>query len=348
MNKSYLFIQPLDTLFFRSGKPFGKGEEAFVDSSMIIPYPSVIWGALFTSLCINSGDERLQKFSIKDEDLQKLQVHHVYLHNPVLSKTLIPAPLDLFVDDKREFFFIEKYINNPLSNVPFSTLVKPSIKDAEREENLFISVEDLFESYTARQNHRTTVYTPDDFSTKNPKVGIALSKTSRTTVNEQFYKVEMVEFAENWGFLVEYESDYAFDNGIIKLGGEGKLASFKKVEQPNIPVPSTDIEQVKYVKVYIQSPTFWESGDGIEELNNIDGFELVSASIGKYLSVGGFDVNKKVPKPMKKAVPAGSIYLFKKLNHNSDLADNIKTLIAKNTANSNGFGKFQVIPFKTN
>ena len=348
MKKSYLFIQPLDTLFFRSGKPFGKGEEAFVDGSMVIPHPSVIWGALFTSLCVNSEDERLRKFCIKDEDLQKLQIHHVYLHNLVLSKTLIPAPLDLFVDEKREYFFTEKYINNSLSNVPFSTLVKPSIKDAEREENLFINIEDLFESYSARQNHRTTVYTPDDFSTKNPKVGIALSKTSRTTVNEQFYKVEMVEFDKNWGFLVEYESDYAFDNGILKLGGEGKLASFKNVQKPNIPVPSTDIEQVKYVKVYIQSPTFWESGDGIEELSKIEDFELVSASIGKYISIGGFDVNKKEPKPMKKAVPTGSIYLFKKLNHNSDLADNIKTLIAKNTANSNGFGKFQVIPFKTN
>lgn len=348
MKKSYLFIQPLDTLFFRSGKPFGKGEEAFVDSSMVIPHPSVIWGALFTSLCVNSKDERLRKFCIKDEDLQKLHIHHVYLYNPVLEKTLVPAPLDLFVDDKKEYFFTEEYIDNTLSNAPFSTLVKPSIKDAEREENLFINVEDLFESYTVRQNYRTTVYTSNDFSTANPKVGIALSKNTRTTVNEQFYKVEMVEFTENWGFLVEYESNHTFDNGIIKLGGEGKLASFQAVEQPTILSPSIDIEQAKYLKVYIQSPTFWESGDGIEELSKLNDFELVSASIGKYISIGGFDVNKKEPKPMKKAVPAGSIYLFKKVNNSSNLADIIKTLIADNTANCNGFGKFQIIPFKSN
>ena len=38
-------IDPLDTLFFRNGKPFTMGEETWADA-VFPPYPSVVYGAL--------------------------------------------------------------------------------------------------------------------------------------------------------------------------------------------------------------------------------------------------------------------------------------------------------------
>jgi len=37
---------------------------------------------------------------------------------------------------------------------------------------------------------------------------------------------------------------------------------------------------------------------------------LLTASIGKPLNIGGFDMKERKPKPMYKAVPAGSVYYF--------------------------------------
>ncbi len=38
--------------------------------------------------------------------------------------------------------------------------------------------------------------------------------------------------------------------------------------------------------------------------------KLVAASVGKYSLIGGYDMAKNEPKPMLKAVPAGSTYFF--------------------------------------
>ena len=43
-----LELQPLDTLFFRDGKPFNKGEENWADA-IFPPFPATIYGALRTA-----------------------------------------------------------------------------------------------------------------------------------------------------------------------------------------------------------------------------------------------------------------------------------------------------------
>jgi len=41
--------------------------------------------------------------------------------------------------------------------------------------------------------------------------------------------------------------------------------------------------------------------------------KLLTAAVGKYSCIGGWDLVKKRPKPMFKAIPAGSVYYFELL-----------------------------------
>ncbi|MEN3045343.1 MAG: type III-B CRISPR module-associated Cmr3 family protein, partial [Candidatus Hydrothermales bacterium] len=45
--------------------------------------------------------------------------------------------------------------------------------------------------------------------------------------------------------------------------------------------------------------------------------KLIACVVGKYVRVGGWDIARGEPKPMYKAVPAGSVYYFRVLNGKS-------------------------------
>jgi len=95
---------------------------------------------------------------------------------------------------------------------------------------------------------------------------------------------------------------------MLRLGGEGKNATISQVSFDL----NLDVEKPtgKRFKLYFQTPTFFSSGDGLSELSALKGLTLLSASIGRPMPIGGFDMAETRPKPMRKAVPPGSIYYF--------------------------------------
>ncbi len=339
-------IEALDTLFFRDGKPFNMGDETWAESSIIVPYPSVFWGAIFTALISNN--------QLKYNEKDTVRINNTYLYNSRLNRILIPAPLDLFYNKKKlGYFNIEKYEGTPNSNITKGEIegivVPDTDENVDSSGNLFISIDDFADSYYER-NERCTVYKINDVSTKSPKIGIGRNNQSRSSEEGQLFRVEMIELIGDWGYLVELETDKAVGDGILKLGGEGKTASHQElIGLPEILKNSLDkinqFESAKYLKIYIQSPTFWESGNGITELKTVEGYKLISACIGKFLSIGGFDVQAGKPKPMRKAVPAGSVYLmYAESGTCLELKEKIQSIIKLH--NSNGFGKFYIIPLK--
>ena len=90
-------------------------------------------------------------------------------------------------------------------------------------------------------------------------------------------------------------------------------------------------ENVKNFKVIFSTPAIFEKGwlpkwidekTLIGEYNDLK-LKLLAAAIGKPLSIGGFDMKKRMPKPMYKAIPAGSVYYFELLEGKMDNVQNI-------------------------
>ncbi len=72
-------------------------------------------------------------------------------------------------------------------------------------------------------------------------------------------------------------------------------------------------------KLYLLTPAIFDNGwcpDWIDKENDFIGeykgfkLKLVASAIGKSQSIGGFDIKKREPKKMMKAVPMGSVYYF--------------------------------------
>ena len=131
----------------------------------------------------------------------------------------------------------------------------------------------------------------------------------------------------------------------IKLGGEGKFVSVQNLAKSiEIPFPKIDNNFL----LYISTPTIFKKGwlpDWIDKdslkgkIPNTDlTVKLLTASIGKPDLIGGFDMAKRKPKPMYKAVPSGSVYFFEILEGNSSELEKIHQKSISDIYPEQGFG----------
>ena len=110
----------------------------------------------------------------------------------------------------------------------------------------------------------------------------------------------------------------------MKVGGESRAMLYEHCETEDIGGLNMDYSGMggDKFKVYLATPAKFKKGwlpDWIDEETLIGKFngislKLLTAAIGKCVPIGGFDMKRKKPKPMLRAVPAGSVYYFKILD----------------------------------
>ena len=93
-------INPLDTLFFKDGKPFSMGEETWA-SGLFPPYPGVIYGAIRTAY-FGMHPEKLENLDQGNDPTKDLNIHsfHFLSHQKLAngkrtSKIIFHDSLDL-------------------------------------------------------------------------------------------------------------------------------------------------------------------------------------------------------------------------------------------------------------
>ena len=338
---SYIQIKPHSSFFLGSGKPFNMGQDDWTDS-LLLPTPSTIFGAIF-SILYKKYPHIQEKVLYKNQTIEPtdyLEIENIYLYNKKNGRVLLPAPLDLFIDENK--IFDENYISDIITSDSikrFEFVVPNTDRDAKRAENYFIDISDLGEI-------PNKLYSFDDFATIESKVGIAIDKTTKTTKESMLYRIDLTQFIdEDWTFLVKYKTKDVELNksGIIKLGGEGKLATYSLIDEPTTITNHNQklkLKEENEFKIYFSTPAIFEKG-WIFDVNS--NFEILSASIGKYISIGGFDMKKREAKTMYKAIPSGSIYLIK-INQQVSTIEELKEILSIQSIDSKrGFGKFEIL-----
>jgi CRISPR-associated protein Cmr3 len=108
--------------------------------------------------------------------------------------------------------------------------------------------------------------------------------------------------------------------GVLRLGGEGRPAYYRKV---NAPSPSDGLNgqsKVERFKIVFRTPAYFDGGwrpsaeqGGWSAQLGVDA-QLIAAAMARPHRIGGWDVagrnGKGFAKPMYSYVPAGSVYFF--------------------------------------
>jgi CRISPR-associated protein Cmr3 len=339
-------IEALDTLFFRDGKPFEKSDDVWA-TGMFPPLPSVIYGAL-RSAYLGQNDIGLEEVEEATSGLRIRNVaYYVNIKNrdeeTADERLQFPSPLDLVIekypdkkltakekrdweDDKRyyekEFNSFDGILLNEKKSIGNTHLTKLAKKpkqilgynkdiDVESLDEGFIDkslLEDYFKGTAAiEMRNLSQLYKSE------PKIGISRNNDTRTTSEGNLYRVGMLR-TNNIKIVVEFDGLFLNDKGLLKLGGENRLATYGKVEETPSPNIEIDIEGEDF-KIYLATPAIFKEGYFPSTIFNNKDFnveaELISCFVGKYINIGGFDMINKQPKKMQKAVPAGSVYHYK-------------------------------------
>jgi CRISPR-associated protein Cmr3 len=361
-------IKPLDTLFFRDGRPFTMGSETWANP-IFPPYPSTVYGAIRTWLIFERGSlKEFKEGKFKEDKFKELgtpsEKGNLKIKGPFIclnDSLYFPVPFDLLkkkdAPEKEKKLFYINCINKPEIFISDYCLERILINknDFELEEcGGFIDIDSLKNYLMVNKNIPEFIEKKEIFSYEK-KTGIKRSRKTLSSEEGYLYRIPMIRLKKKAGLFIEIdglEQNNYPKGGIIQIGGEGKTAKIEKIENddPLKTLRDMDFEfENKIFKIYLATPAIFEQGWLPKWINDNSTFEgnhngiklkLMACSIGKYNLIGGWDLANKRPKPMYKAVPAGSVYYFKILDDTR--AERIKEVFhLKNISDKNpeeGFG----------
>jgi CRISPR-associated protein Cmr3 len=210
---------------------------------------------------------------------------------------------------------------------------------AEAAKNSWMSLSDFTNKYYSNQTEGLTLLTQNQFLAQEQKTGIKIDNQTQTAQEEHLYRVHFFRFknaeggAKSYAFAVWAEGLELPQSGFLKLGADSKPAAFERLkleaslksgESPQdieLPAPEIKNRDFRRFKVYLQTPAIFENGflprwvkdpqsqNGLCEYQGLK-LRLLSAATGSYAPLGGFDMKANKPKPMRRALEAGSVFYF--------------------------------------
>jgi CRISPR-associated protein Cmr3 len=161
------------------------------------------------------------------------------------------------------------------------------------------------------------VVTSGKLFTFEPRFGIAIDADKGTTEEAMLYQARFVRLKKETALWAEVDGVSLNEGGFLRFGGEGRAAVYEALSQQESLRPLSQFNfasNSNRFKVVLVTPAWfsggWQPKDG--DWSKVFGasVQLVGAAIPRPLLLGGFDVAKGVPKPMRAFVPAGAVYFF--------------------------------------
>lgn len=302
-------IKAKDTLFFRDGKPFSMGGETFAQG-LFPPPPSVIYGAI-RSTYIARQLSRGVSLSDAIEKSEALYIHSFGLK--IGSDRQMACPKDLIVPNTKKYETRELHLIEAPSNSNNKTPYTLKSKISEKTVNgLFLMDALNIEDYIAGNPGNLPVQKLSEFMISEPKVGIARNPHSHAAAEGRLYRMQFNRLSgkgkreiNDLSFEIGFEGIELSEKGWLTLGSDRRIASYETTDA--IYPKRVKLDSARF-KIYLSTPAVFKEGWIPQAFLKENDLELLTAAIGKPLSIGGWDIKKKRPKPMIKAVPEGSVY----------------------------------------
>jgi CRISPR-associated protein Cmr3 len=293
------------------------GEDTWANG-VFPPSPSVIYGALRSAYFSHHLNE-LKKANSDDDPTRDLEIKGFYI---LADKNVyLPLPNDCVKNKGSKDNSVSVLPMQELTDIKSSCPTQYALKSEGVVENVdggLININSFEEYLRCAKDSFSHILKVADSVLPEPKIGIGISKETGTSEEGKLYRVDMRRLGD-FGLLVDFKGLDLPERGMMKLGGEGKAVSYEQFKPVDFSIDYFNSDKNKF-KLYLSTPAIFKNGWLPEWINEqtlisdeYNGLELklLTASIGKLVHIGGFDMKERKPKPMCKAVPAGSVYYFK-------------------------------------
>lgn len=290
-----------------------------------------------------------------------------------------PPPLFLMKDNRNNFFTIKL----PQSPIGFITNLNFNLTLPLIESNDLFHVSSLISSYEAVNILSGKIGRIEDKKLDLfkgvYKVGIKRDTSKRTTEEGKLYSILQYSLnpdpKTNIGLVCTLSHGHLLPDALsLKIGGESRVAHAVKVErsafqeilEESLSQIVDKIQETGRFFIWLITPAIFKNGflpdfvnpqtlEGEFPLSLSSGssetikVKLKTSIIKPSQSIGGFDLARRFPRPMYKAVPAGSVYYFDILESSSQLRSKLEKLVRTMNLNTiySDFTDFQKQGFGT-
>jgi CRISPR-associated protein Cmr3 len=353
-------LQPLDVLFFRDGRPFMSGTEQMVSG---LPLPQTLAGAIRTALLRAAGCHfaELAKAMKKGQGFKAAvraacaSEYHwlgdLCVRGPWLARRHADTgKLEVFVSAPAVLHRSKNEAAEKLWRLtPLPAGELPGWQPAEDQQGLrplwskertvtepaegYLTPQGLHQFLRGEPVPRDEVISPDELFGFDFRTGIGINPDRLVAAESQIYGRGFLAFKEDFyqrsqvvlyaevsvleGVRVEPLLDHL---RTIPLGGESRHVVIEWLEQP-FSWPNVQPQGKKQKPlILLTTPCPFEAG---WKPRILDG-QFVAAAVPGSLAFSGWDLARGGPKPMRFAVPPGSVYFLESLPNNwrQSLAEN--------------------------
>lgn len=158
-----------------------------------------------------------------------------------------------------------------------------------------------------------------DLWTDEARTGVGLQASTRSGEAGLLYTFGFIRLASSVALGFEVRGSGLKAEGRVRLGGENRTALLEAGPAfPETPLEMDgDLVAVTLAAPSISGSGAYPPGFSAEDLKGTlhgERFRLVAAAVSGFVPIGGWDLANGRAKPLRRAIPAGSVFYFKPVN----------------------------------
>jgi CRISPR-associated protein Cmr3 len=158
--------------------------------------------------------------------------------------------------------------------------------------------------------HRTELWCDE------ARTGVGLQAARRASEEGRLYTFGYVRLLDDVAIGFEVKGSGLQPGGFVRLGGEARTAALE--EGPAFPSWNGEVPTEARLSLCFAAPALSAAGgyppgfaaDRLESVLGDQRCRLTGAALPRFVLSGGWDVARKFPKTLRRAIPAGSVFLF--------------------------------------
>lgn len=362
-----LVLHPLDTLFFRDGRPYNQDDPGQVEAtSLFPPYPPTVVGAVraaaaramgwpgsaWDTPALGDGVD----WQAGDESLGRMRFSGPYILRN--GEPLYPAPLNVVAGKDEGGADLITYLapsgkalDTDIGAVRLPAPIKTG-RGFKTLEGLWLDAKAMALALSGTELTSDQMVHGSHLSQVEPRIGIQRDTTRRTTAERALYAAGHVRPVQDVTLAIEVEAlpDIAIRGNLASLGGEGRSVWIEQrddeIQLPRAPdlAPGQD-GALRYTVVLITPADLDDKWPGPGErlagpTGEVLPGKIVSACAGRAVMVGGWDGAARRPLPLRPLIPAGSVWFLEAM---AEEAEAVRSWHGRAIGRSTGWGFGRVL-----
>ena len=341
-----LVLHPLDTLFFRDGRPYNQDDPGQAEAASVFPpHPPTVVGAVRAALARAMGwpaRHGTRRSSATESIGRQATAHlaHVASRDPMFFATANRCFRRRFAWFKEKTATVGALSTGSHPASRSNAILGPRAcpprrvelaRTASRRRRPWLTLDGMKRALKGEGLDQSHIVKSDEIWQAEARVGVERDVSTRTTKRSKpedgepakgaLYAAAHVRPAKDVAFAVEAGGlpDVSVDGKLAPLGGEGRSAWIKqrdeKIDLPEAPELESGDDGVLHYTVTLITPADigeeWPGpGDRLAGTGGALPGKVVSACTGRAVAVGGWNGLARRPLPLRPLVPAGSVFFL--------------------------------------